>query len=100
MTEAADAAPLEDGDSEKLSAFLHFLLGLPPDDDDDAIIGLWDLDNGIAGGLPPSFLTGVNGGGGGGFAVADKLPRMPVAAAEHLFFDFVMLCSPTEPSEH
>ncbi len=97
--EAADAAPLEDGDSTKLSAFLHFLLGLLPDDDDDAIIGLWDLDDGIAKGPPPSFLTGVDGGGGGGFAVADTLPRMPVAAAERLFFNYVMLCSPLEPSE-
>ncbi len=43
--EAADAALLEDGDATKLSAFLRFLLGLLPDDDDDAIIGLWDLDN-------------------------------------------------------
>ncbi len=98
--EAADAAPLEDGDSTKLSAFLRFLLGLPPYDDDDAIVGLWDLDDGVAGGPPPSFSTGVDGGGGGGFAMANALPRMPVAAAERLFFDFVMLCSPSEPSEY
>jgi hypothetical protein len=98
--EAADAAPLEDGDSTKLSAFLHFLLVLPPDDDDDAIVGLWDLDDGIAEGPPRSFSMGVDRGGGGGFAVADALPRMPVAAAEHLFFNFVMLCSPSEPSEY
>ncbi len=40
--EATDAAPLEDGNATQLSAFLHFPLGLPPDnDDDDAIVGLW-----------------------------------------------------------
>ncbi len=98
--EAADAALLEDGNATKLSAFLRFLLGLPPDNDDDAIIGLWDLDNGVAKGPPPSFSTGVDRGGGGGFAVANALPRMPVVAAEGLFFDFVMLCSPSEPSEY
>jgi hypothetical protein len=99
-TEAADVAPLEDGDATKLSAFLCFLLGLPLDNDDDAIVGLWDLDDGFAGGPPPSFLMRVDGGGGGGFAVADASLRMPVVAAERLFFDFVMLCSPSEPSEY
>ncbi len=59
--EAADAAPLEDGNGIKLSAFLRFLLGLPPDDDDDAIVGLWDLNDGVAGGPPPSFLMGSMG---------------------------------------
>jgi hypothetical protein len=88
--EAAEAALLEDGNAIKLSAFLRFLLGLLPDDDDDAIVGLWDLDDGVAGGPPPSLLMGVEGGGGGGFTVAHTLPRMPVVAVNCLFFDFVI----------
>ncbi len=65
-------------------------MGFPPDDDDDAIVGLWDLDNGIAGGPPPSFLTRVNGGERGGYVVVNTLPRMPVVAVERLFFNFVV----------
>jgi hypothetical protein len=88
--EAAEAVPLEDGNAITLSAFLCFLLGLPLDDDDDAIVGLWDLDDGVDEGPPPNFLTGANRGGGGGFAVDHVLPCMPVVAVERLFFDFVI----------
>ncbi len=88
--EAAEAAPLEDFNAIRLSAFLHFLLGLPLEDDDDTIIGLLNLDDNVARGLPPSFLTGVDGGGGGGFAVANASLRMPVVAVERLFFNFVI----------
>jgi hypothetical protein len=90
-TEAGEAAPLEDSDAIKLSAILRFILGLFLDNDDDAIVGLWDFDEGVAGGPLPSFLTGVEGGGGGGFAVAHASPRMPVVAVERLFFDFVIV---------
>jgi hypothetical protein len=50
--------------------------------------GIWTT--AFAGGPPLSFLTGVNGGERGGYVVADVLPCMPVAAADHLFFDFVI----------